>query len=278
MEEDSGFSVILTPVQLAAVLSGASIEGEVPASNWTRAWGGGKLVFGVLEELGAGALLLTPEPTMATKAGGVVLGLHGADTAQSGARQLWSGHETHTFTSEGTAALAGSLGASRDRAAIIGEGVDCLVPIAVTLGVGLARVAAVRGGRIVLAEHEAAAGSRVGGHTLLKHVGQEDADLLRRLATEPRTRVASSFVDLAEAEGAASAVMRGNKAAIIAWARTAAPGTRKAFDLAAPGGAIGRVLARGAAASLPGTVVRVVLKKELLNGKLYYILTAFPMR
>lgn len=270
---DSGFTVVLTPLQLAAVLAGDTLAG--PASNWTRAWGGAKLLFGVLEDLGAGALLLAPEPTMVTKVGGVALGAHGLDTIQSGGRQLWTGRDTTTLTSDGTAALARSLGVSEASARQIGEGVDAAVPLALTLGIGAARLAAVRGGRIVLAEHEARTLGGIGGHTLERHVAQTDADLAARLVGSPRLRTVSTFVTVAEAETAITNVMRAQKAAITAWARTAAPGARQAFTGLARG-PIGRVLARGASSPVAGRTLRIVLKKEAYNGKLYYILTAFP--
>jgi hypothetical protein len=272
MEE--GFTIVLTPVQLAAVISGGTLTG--PPSNWTRAWGGTKLVFGALEELGAAALLLTPEPTTVTKIGGVALGAHGADTMQSGGRQLWTGQDTRTLTSEGTATLAQLLGVNEASAREIGEGVDTAVPIALTFGLGAARLATVRGGRIILAEHEAATGSRLGGHTILKHIGQTDAQLAARLATS-RAPAISTFVTVAEAEMAVSNVMRTQRAAITAWARTAAVGSRQPFIAAASRGGVGRVLVRGATSPVVGRSVRVVLKKEAYNGKLVYILTAFPI-
>lgn len=46
--------------------------------------------------------------------------------------------------------------------------------------------------------------------------------------------------------------------------------------MAAGRGGAGRVLIRGATSSVAGHTVRVVLKKEAFNGKLYHILTAFP--
>ena len=272
--EDDGFTLVLTPAQLAAVISGGSLGGA--PSNWTRLGGAVKLLFGGLEELGAGALLLAPEPTMVTKVGGAALGLHGADTIQSGGRQVWTGQETRTLTSEGSAALAAALGVDEATAQKIGDGIDIAVPIALTLGVGAMRVAAIRGGRIVLAEHEAATLRGVGGHTIARHVAKTDAELAARLAAQRGIPAASTFVSVAEAETAVSTVLRSQRAAVAAWARTAAPGARQAFTMAAPGRGVGRVLARGAASPTIGATIRVVLKKEVFNGKLYYILTAFP--
>ena len=276
MADQEGLKIALTPAQLAAVLSGGSVDGR--SSGWTRAWGGLKLVFGGLEELGAGALLLAPEPTTLTKVAGVGLGLHGADTVQSGARQAWTGRDTATLTSEGTAALAAMLAVNEEQAREIGEGVDAAVPIVLTLGAAAARLAAVRGGRIVLAEHEAATLRGVGGHTLAKHIAKTDAELAARLAAGQAPAV-STFLSVAEAEQVISANMRANRAAIIAWAKTAGTaGVRSTqeFDFAVARG-IGKVLVRGATSPTVGRAVRVVLKKEAFNGKLYYILTAYPL-
>lgn len=132
-----------------------------------------------------------------------------------------------------------------------------------------------RGGRIVLAEHEAQTLRGVGGHTLARHIAKTDADLAARLASS-RITAASTSSSIAEAERVISTTMFANRAAIIAWARSATPGAKQAFRLAAPRGGVGRVLIRGATTSTPGTVVNVVLKKEAYNGKLYYILTSFP--
>lgn len=271
--DESGFTIVLTPAQLAATISGGTLDGST--SNWTRLWGGVKLVFGAFEELGASALLLAPEPTTATKFAGVALGVHGVDTMQSGSRQLMAGRETRTNMSEGTAALARSLGVSEESARQIGEGVDMAVPVALTLGLGAARLAAVRSGRIVLAEHEAQAGARIGGHTIARHVGQTDAQLASRLASTKLARV-STFSSIPEAEQAISLAMRSQRSAITAWARTAALGDKKDFVAAAAKGGVGRVLVRGAASPVPGKAVLFVLKKEPYNGLLFYLLTAYP--
>ena len=87
---------------------------------------------------------------MLTKVGAGALGIHGADTLQSGARQFWTGRETSTLTKQGAAAAAGALGTSPSSAEAIGEGFDIAVPVVVSLGIGAARIAAVRSGRIVL--------------------------------------------------------------------------------------------------------------------------------
>jgi len=273
--EENGFSIVLSPAQLAAVLSGASLRGNEPPSFWTRAWGGGKLILGVFEEVGAGALFFAPEPTMLTKIGSGVLGVHGADTIQSGARQFRTGRDTPTFTQQGATATARGLGAKPAPAEAIGVGIDTAVPIVVSFGLGAARIIAVRSGRIVLAEHEALAGSRLGGHTIAKHIGRTDAELIDRLQKTPGMRAASTFANLREAETLVSRVLRFNRVGVKRWLALSKVGEKLELDLALSGG-VGRVMVPGATKAISGRVVRVVLRKQVYAGKSYYVLTAFP--
>jgi hypothetical protein len=271
---DSGLTIVMSPVQLAAAMSGQSIsEGE---TNTNRVFGGLRLLAGALEMVGAGALLLLPDPTLATKAGGVALAAHGADTTSAGFWQLWSGRPQRSLTEEGAARLAGSLGADPATAGRIGTGVDIAVPLAVTFGLGALRIAAVRGGRIVLAEHEAAQGGRIGGHTLLKHVGKTEAELRARLLAQRSVPVASTFTSLEVAERTLYQGIRANAAAIEQWARFAAPGAKQPFFYSVRGGQVGFGVVRATNQLVHLSRVRIVLKMEQYNGKLYYILTAFP--
>lgn len=65
--DQDGVRVVLSSVQLAAVLAGGSLSQEAMLSN--RLWGGLAVVGGVLEMVGAASLCVMPEPTMASKAG-----------------------------------------------------------------------------------------------------------------------------------------------------------------------------------------------------------------
>ncbi|MBB5406546.1 hypothetical protein HDG34_000461 [Paraburkholderia sp. HC6.4b] len=86
-EQDSdSVRVVLSAPQLSAVLARHSISPTEMLSN--RLWGGLQVVGGVLEMAGAAALCVLPEPTMASKAGCVVFGAHGSDTAAAGLRQV----------------------------------------------------------------------------------------------------------------------------------------------------------------------------------------------
>ena len=62
--DDDGVRVVLSAPQLAAILARESISHTEMLSN--RLWGGLQVVGGVLEMVGASALCVMPEPTMAS--------------------------------------------------------------------------------------------------------------------------------------------------------------------------------------------------------------------
>ena len=275
-QETEGVRVVLSSVQMAAVLADDSISED---ATWTnRLWGGLRLVGGVAELAGAGVLCLAPEPTMVSKVGCVVFGVHGADTTAAGARQVLTGRDVQSLTHSGTAALATALGAGSTAANAIGMTVDIAVPFAVAGWVGAVRVAAIRAGRISLVQHEALAGSRLGGHTILKHVGKTEAELRARLMAERRIDAASSFTTLGHAERAISNGLRANKNLIQAWASSAGMGNRTAnlrliHDV---GSVIGQTVPRLSNRLQQTSRIVIVLKLETYNKMPYYILTAFP--
>jgi hypothetical protein len=82
---DDALKLAMSPVQLAAILSDQPISGGETAAN--RVWGRLRVVGGSLEMVGAAALLLTPEPMLATKVGGVALGAHGSSQRRAAARR-----------------------------------------------------------------------------------------------------------------------------------------------------------------------------------------------
>ncbi|MGF6922349.1 RNase A-like domain-containing protein [Paraburkholderia sp. 40] len=269
-DNTEGVKVVLSTPQLAAVLSRQSISQTEMLSN--RLWGGLQVVGGVLEMVGAGALCVLPEPTMASKAGCVVFGVHGSDLAAAGLRQIWTGQDTATLTQQGTTKLAEAMKASPDMANNIGLSLDIAVPFGFAGSIRAARAARVTMGRVNLQTHEAKAGSRIGGHTLLKHVGRTEAQLRERLRLEPEKKVVSSFVNLEEAEWAISETMRANALQIHAWTK-AAPNRvltlRK--DVARK---VGYALVRKTDRLVDSSKVEVVLKYGAYNGMPYYILTA----
>jgi RHS repeat-associated protein len=110
---------------------GLSPEGP---SLWNRVFGGLRAIGGLAE----GALgilgLLAPEPTMLTKVGGVLLIGHGADQLQAGLRQLWTGENVRTLTSQGLGAGAELIGFDANTAYYIGEFGDAGIGIVLSLG------------------------------------------------------------------------------------------------------------------------------------------------
>jgi len=205
-DKDDGVRVVLSAPQLAAVLARESISPTDMLSN--QLWGGLKVVGGVLEMVGAGALCVMPEPTMASKIGCIAFGVHGSDTAAAGLRQVWTGLDTATLTHRGTAKLAEAVKVDPAMADRIGLSIDMAVPFGFAGSLRAARAAQVTMGRIRLELHEARPGSRIGGHTLAKHVGRTEAQLRERLRLEPKRDVVSSFAGLAQAERAISEVCR----------------------------------------------------------------------
>ena len=268
MADTEGLRIVLSPVQLAAVLQGEDIQAHETLVN--RLWGGAKIIGGALELVGGGALLLTPEPTMITKAGGVVLGAHGTDTFVAGVRQVWTGDQTATFTEQATTALARELGASDDAAKKTGEIVDVAVPLVVAAVAIAARIIAVRAGRIVLAEEEAA-----GGHTIARHVARSEAQLRTRLLAEPRIPAASSFTSLRMAETVVSDTLRANAGQIRAWA-AAANSTRPLTLTYAGSSDIGYGVVRATGALTKMRKALIVLAKTRQAGKVYFVLTSYP--
>ena len=201
---EDGVRVVMSRVQLAAVLTGGTLSPSGTLSG--RLWGVVTALGGVVELVGAGALCLTPEPTGLTKAGCVVVGAHGSDILSTGLRQTWTGRQERTATATGSSAAARHLGASPRAARHVGTAVDFAVPVGVAAVVGAIRVARVRAGRVELARHEALPGSRLGGHTIEKHIGKSEAELRARLIAKPSIPAATTFTSLQVAERAVAQV------------------------------------------------------------------------
>lgn len=236
-----------------------------------RLWGGAKIIGGALELIGGGALLLVPEPTTLTKVGGVVLAAHGTDTLGTGVREVWTGEPTKTLTQQAGEAIAREFGANDKQAERAGVVLDVAVPFAVA-GVTMAvRVMSVRAGRIALAEHEA-----LGGHTILKHLGRTEAQLRTRLVAEANIPAASSFPSLNVAENVISDAMKARAQLVRAWAATEKQGSKYVWVHNATK-TIGYGVVRQSGALANMQKVLIVLKPTQVSGKLYFILTAYPV-
>lgn len=263
-----GLELVLTPVQLAAIFNNETIETSGSLSE--RFWGAATAVGGALELVGAAALLLTPEPTLTTKVAGTALGLHGADTASTGIRQMWSGRTETSMTSEAVSSAAQAFGVSEEDARRIGLTVDVAIPLLAGF-VGAARALAIRRGSISLVAEEAA-----GGHTIARHVGRTEAQLRARLLAEPRIKAASTFHSLRQAETFIGEALRANRAEITAWLKTAAVGTQKAFPYSA-GRVVGSGVVRATNTLQPMTRMTVVIRRIELEKRVYFVLTSYPI-
>ncbi|APA87260.2 hypothetical protein BJG93_17125 [Paraburkholderia sprentiae WSM5005] len=257
---------------MAAVLTRQSISSSEMLSN--RLWGGLQLVGGLLEMVGAGALCAMPEPSMASKAGCVVFGVHGSDTAAAGWRQIWTARDTATLTQQGTTKLAEAMKASPDMANHIGLSLDMVVPFGFAGSIKAVRASRIVMGRISLEMHEAKAGSRIGGHTLRKHVGRTEEQLRERLRLEPQREKVSSFANLERAESAISEVMRTNATSIRQWAQSSGRGGPLTLTRRVAGN-VGYGITRETGKLTPMNEVVVVLKYQTYNRMPYYILTAY---
>lgn len=275
MNDDDGLKIALSPVQMAAVLSDKSISEGETLSN--RLFGGLGLAGGVVEMFGAGAMCVVPEPTMLTKAGCVIVGTHSLDTIQASVRQVWTGKQINTDTYNSAVALAETLGADKDTAMKVGFTVDLAIPMGFAFAVGAARVAAIRGGRIRLAEHESVSGRTPGGHTIERHIGKTPEELFARLDRRPGLDETSSFRNLAEAEKLISKVLIDNKNQIQMWVKNTPPNlparVRLSRTFSHPTGIL---VQRGSRQVKNCYRVRVAIELTPYNGKPYFVLTAFP--
>ncbi|KMW73595.1 hypothetical protein TI10_10235 [Photorhabdus luminescens subsp. luminescens] len=265
--------MVLSPVQLAAILSDNTITEEETWSN--RILGGASLAAGVVELIGAGALCLAPDPSTLTKAACVIIGAHSLDVMNASASQIITGRETSTETYQEAVNLAKEFGADDYTASEIGLTVDIAVPLSFASIAGAVRVASVRVGRIKLIEHESPTGLKPGGHTLLKHVGLSEQELRARFLISKTMKESSCFYDIKIAEKVISNTIKNNQAKITNWTKYAFGGSRLTIDDVSKV-PVGIGITKGVEGVDQLYKVRVVLYYSEFNGKPYYILTAFP--
>lgn len=271
---DNGLQVLLSPVQLAAVLSDETVTQAETLQN--RLLGGLGVAMGTIEMVGAGVLCLAPEPTMLSKAGCVVVGAHSMDTLNTAIEQTITGQDTKTATYQVAKNIATQLGADDGTAWKVGLTVDIAVPIAFGLAMNVPRISYVRAGTFKLAEHEAVNGIKAGGHTIAKHVAISEDDLLARLSRSPRLQSASSFFSLEQAEQVISSGLRANRMKIIHWANFVRNSEATLDITYTANSVIGYGFRQGIANKENIYAVRIVLLKKIYNSKPYYLLTAYP--
>ncbi|KAB0633351.1 RNase A-like domain-containing protein [Burkholderia latens] len=271
-DHDGEVRIVLSAAQLAAVLKRQTISPGEMLSN--RLWGGLQVVGGVLEMAGAAALCVAPEPTGLTKLGCVAFGVHGADAAATGVKQIWTARETSALLQQGVSKLVDTAKVPPEMADHVGLSLDLAVPFGLAGAVKAIRASSVTAGRIDLIRHEAmAANPRLGGHTIAKHVGKSEAYLRARLKNEPSKDFVSSFFSLVDAESAVSSVMQKNTARIVAWTQSASKAPLVLNENV--GRSVGYGLSRNNEIVRELSRVQIVLKLQSYNGMPFYIVTSY---
>lgn len=269
-----GLQIVMSPVQLAAVLSDKTVTEAETMQN--RLLGGLGVAMSTVELAGASILCIAPDPTMISKAACVITGVHGMDGLNAAIEQTITGRDTRTAVYQLAVDTARQFGADEDTALNIGLTVDIAVPAAFGLALGAARVAYVRAGNFKLLEHEAFKGIKAGGHTIAKHVAIPEQEMLMRLAKSPQMESVSSFYKVEQAEKVISAGLKANRLKILHWANLSRE-SRHVLELTYNfGSAIGYGFRQGSQVKETLYVVRIVLIKKMYNNKPYYVLTAYP--
>lgn len=268
--EPEELTIVFSPAQLAAVLNRIDLSPNDRYIN--RFFGGGQLFLSALQIVGGVGMLLAPDPTLITKAGGSILIAHGFDSAVAGGRQLWTGQPTKDLTQTFGENTAKGLGASDNAAKWAGIALDVAVPIGASIAMGVERVLAVRAGRIFLEAEEAA-----GGHTLAKHVGQTESELRARLAREPNITAASTFNTLRGAANAISEAIRHNEPVVTGWARAGGKGNLRLQYTPSSTSNLGKGVVRATGKFESMHRIQIVLKQSKTPGRAYFVLTAYPI-
>jgi hypothetical protein len=114
----------------------------------------------------------------------------------------------------------------------------------------------------------------MGGHTLARHVGKTDGELVERLRREPQISSASTYTDRDTAEQVIAAALESGGRSFDAWRHRT--GHRPNFVLRyAATRTIGRTMMRGRTASVPCQFALVVLRWEEGRHR-FYVLTSYP--
>jgi len=113
-----------------------------------------------------------------------------------------------------------------------------------------------------------------GGHTLARHVGKTDEELLQRLRREPQISAASTYTDRASAEGVVFAALAAGGRSFDAWRRRTGRRPNFVFHYSA-NRVIGRSMSRRRSSSEPCEDAVVVLRWDDRRGD-FYVLTSYP--
>ncbi|WP_414148405.1 RNase A-like domain-containing protein [Erwinia sp. BNK-24-b] len=270
MNDEEGVAVAISPVQMVAILHRKTVsEGE----TWSnRLWGGLGVVGGVIESFGAGALCIVPEPTMLSKAGCVIVGTHSLDTIKTSLDQVITGRKSQTATAQLTKLAAEQFGADTATAYKVGVTVDLLVPLAFASAAGAVRIASVYSGRIRLVDNESAAL----GHTIARHIGLSQAQMIARLTAPKAPARASTFLNTRHAELLISEVLSAKRYQIESALKYMQSGSRLRLDHRFYF-STGRYIDKGSTVVKKAYGLRIIIEARKFNNKTYYIVTAYPV-
>ena len=268
--QQDGLRVAITPLQLAAVLRSDSLSeaSTVPPRlmELGRTLGRGVEIEAETETERDRPMELLSESPLAPA------------SDRSDWRSIWSGAGrslADPVAAPTARRLHSDMPVARNRAFLA----DIGVPVGFAIDTGSTRVASVRAGRVVLADHEARLGLRGAGETVLRHLGQSEEALKARLDASADRKAPPpsmcSFDDLVTAERAISSTLRANGSLIEARARTAAPGRTVEVELRF-NRAIGTGVLRSTGAAVRTKDARVVLTLLRYNALPYFLLVAGP--
>jgi hypothetical protein len=114
----------------------------------------------------------------------------------------------------------------------------------------------------------------MGGHTLARHVGKTDDELMERLRREPDISSASTYTDRATAEAVVGAALASGGRSFEAWRRRT--GRRPNFVLHfGADRVIGRSITRGRFEATPCEDALVVVRWDD-RRKRSFVLTSYP--
>ena len=116
----------------------------------------------------------------------------------------------------------------------------------------------------------------MGGHTLQRHIGRSDAELIERLEREPQISSASTYTDRARAEQSVGAALATSGRTLEAWENRTGRRPNLVLHYRNPKRQpVGRSLSRSQQASMPSARVLVVLRWDE-RGRNFYVLTSYP--
>lgn len=118
---------------------------------------------------------------------------------------------------------------------------------------------------------------QLGGHTIERHVGKSDQQLVNRLINSPRISAASTYPNLLTATTNIQAALRANANSLNTWVSGAAIGEKRAVDYTATT-VVGRVASRPPALNnISNSSKLLAVMEKTANGDCL-LLTSYPVR